>query len=312
MNDLKEKQIIFFGGKGGVGKSTSSAAYAIYLAKQGYKTLLVSTDPAHNLSDIFNVSIGGKIRKVRENLHALEIDSTDEASKYIATVKDNLKGLVKSSMVNEVHRQIDLASASPGAEEAALFDRMVSLIIDEHETFEKIVFDTAPTGHTIRLLTLPELMGVWIEGMLERREKVNKDYSQYLGEDEKKEDPIYGILNKRKQRFAKAREILLDGHKTGMIFVLNPEKLPILETKKAIHQLDQFHLHVRHLVVNKILPDILDSDFFQKRKQLETEYLQMIKKEFTKQHKVYIPLLDEDITSVKTLDRISEYFEENE
>ncbi|HEX6922356.1 MAG TPA: ArsA family ATPase [Bacillales bacterium] len=307
MSAITDKKVVFFGGKGGVGKSTSSAAFALACAKQGRETLLVSTDPAHNTGDIFGREIGGKIKKVGEHLSAYEVDSEKESKHYIASVKDNLKDLVKPKMKEEVYRQIDMASSAPGADEAAMFDRIVSLILDEREKYDTIVFDTAPTGHTIRLLTLPELMGVWIEGMLERREKFQKDYSQWLGSGEAMDDPIYDILNRRKQRFAAVREILLDAAQTGFVFVLNPERLPILETKKAIHQLAHHDLTVETLVINKVLPDEVDGNFFRKRKEREKEYLAMIDETFPDKEKIQVPLLEEDINDFAALERVAGY-----
>lgn len=300
-----DKRIVFFGGKGGVGKSTISAAYALHSAEKGDQTLLVSTDPAHNTGDLFDKEIGGSIKKVRENLFAYEIDSDQETKHYLENVKDNLKDLVKPKMKQEVYRQIDMAGSAPGADEAALFDKLVSLILDEGEKYDRIVFDTAPTGHTIRLLTLPELMGVWIDGMLQRRKKFQKDYSQWLGDGEVPDDPIYEILNSRKQRFASVRGILLDESQTGFVFVLNPERLPIMETGKAIHQLFHHDLNVNTLVVNKVLPDYVDGQFLKKRKHREEEYLKLIESQFPDQKMIHIPLLEEDIHDFQSLKTIS-------
>src|SRR5699024_10522681 len=102
-----------------------------------------------------------------KQLACLEIDPETETNNYIKGVKDNIKNVVQSSMLDEVNRQLDTAKASPGADEAALFDKLITIILEERDQFDKLIFDTAPTGHTIRLLSLPELMGIWIEGMLE-------------------------------------------------------------------------------------------------------------------------------------------------
>lgn len=307
MNELAKK-ILFIGGKGGVGKSTSAAAIAWKLAKSGKKTLLISTDPAHNLGDIFSQDIGGQAKWVTENLYAIEIDPDIETTKYINTVKDNIKGTVHSNMMEEVHRQLDTAKASPGADEAALFDKLISIILEESEDYEHLVFDTAPTGHTIRLLTLPELMGVWIEGLLQKRKKTNENYTQLLNDGEPIEDPIYEVLLERKDRFALAREILLDHQRTGFVFVLNPERLPIMETKKAIELLDKYHLHVKTLIVNKVLPEEADGAFLEKRREHEKQYLQQIEEVFTKQKLIYVPLLSHDITNREELDSFSNYY----
>ncbi|WP_257349386.1 ArsA family ATPase [Pseudalkalibacillus decolorationis] len=305
MKKIISKQIVFFGGKGGVGKSTSSSAYALTTARKGQKTLLVSTDPAHNLGDIFHVKLSGKPIALTDHLWGIEIDPDEESKRYLTGVKKNLKGLVKPKMIEEVHRQIDLAGSSPGADEAAMFDRIVSIILDEKDSFDLIVFDTAPTGHTIRLLTLPELMGAWIDGMLKRRESMNENYSSWMGDGEPVEDPIYDILEKRKERFANVRKVLLDPSQTEYVFVLNPERLPILETEKAIQTLEKHDLNVRTIVVNKLLPNEETGSFFQKRKEQEREYVAWINQTFDQQEKIYLPLLDGDVSTMDALEEVS-------
>ena len=306
--DVLRKSIIFVGGKGGVGKSTSAAAIAWQSAKQGNKTLLISTDPAHNVGDIFNQEIGGKTKEIAPNLFALEIDPEIETDKYIKSVKANIKGVVHSAMMEEVHRQLDTAKASPGADEAALFDKLIHIILEERANFDKLVFDTAPTGHTIRLLTLPELMGVWIDGLLEKRKKTNENYTQLLNDGEPREDPIYDVLRERQERFSKARAILLNEKETGFIFVLNPERLPILETKKALELLNKYDLHVDTLIVNKVLPAEADGTFLMERRKHEKQYVELIEETFGKQQLIYIPLFSRDITSKEQLELFSEHF----
>lgn len=306
--EVLNKSIIFVGGKGGVGKSTSAAAIALKSAQQGNRTLLVSTDPAHNVGDIFNQEIGGTIVEVSKNLYALEIDSEMETARYIRGVKENIKGIVHSSMMEEVHRQLDTAKASPGADEAALFDKLISIILEEKSNFDKLIFDTAPTGHTIRLLTLPELMGVWINGLLEKRKKTNENYVALLNDGEPVEDPIYDVLKVRQERFSKAREILLNEQETGFIFVLNPERLPIVETEKAIQLLHKYDLHVKTLIINKILPEETDGVFLLERKKHEKKYTQIINQSFKDQQLIYIPLFSQDIVSEDQLKMFSHYF----
>lgn len=310
MKQLHQNKIIFVGGKGGVGKSTSSAALAMAFAKEGYRTLVISTDPAHNLGDIFHKKVGHEKTTLIENLWGIEIDPRQESKRYIAGVKDNLQGLVKSKMVEEVHRQIDMASASPGADEAALFDRLISIILEEVHHFDKLVFDTAPTGHTIRLLTLPELMSVWIDGMLERRKKINDNYTELLNDGDPVDDPIYDVLQRRKEKFSAVRESILDAEQTGFVFVLIPERLPILETEQAIEQLHTHHLHVKTLIVNKVLPDHADGSFLQKRRKQERTYLDQIDHTFSKQDLIKVPLFEEDVFDMEKLGVFAEHLQE--
>ncbi|MEW8972252.1 MAG: ArsA family ATPase, partial [Mesobacillus sp.] len=291
---MMDKKIYFIGGKGGVGKSTTSAAMALLLAKKEKRILLVSTDPAHNTGDLFHRNFtGGKIERATRNLDVLEIDSEQESRNYINGVKGNLKGLVKATMLEEVNRQIDMAASSPGAEEAALFDKITSLVLEEIANYDAIVFDTAPTGHTIRLLTLPELMGVWMDGLLERRKKVNENYAQWMNDGEIVDDPLYDKLNERKNRFKRVREILLDGTQTEYIFVLNAERLPILETVKAIETLHHHGIHVNSIVVNKVIPEEADGRFMAQRRSNERLYLDEIEEKFKNQRQIFLPLLEQ-------------------
>ena len=306
-----ELKITFFSGKGGVGKSTIASTYALLLSSREKKTLLVSTDPAHSLGNLFQTDIGGIPTPLHDNLWGLEIDPERENDRYIERVKASLKGLVKATMVEEVDRQIQLASDSPGAEEAALFDAIVTIVLDESKFYDRIVVDTAPTGHAIRLLSLPELMGVWIEGMLKRRKKITKNYSQLLGDGEIVDDPIYDILNIRKQRYAAARDIILDKTQTAIIFVLIPEKLPLQETKTSIHLLSHYNIEIHTLIVNKVLPECVREEFFIKRKQQQTAYLNEIKNTFKDKEIILLPLLAEDVTTHRALEDLSLYLIRN-
>ncbi|MDZ5473041.1 ArsA family ATPase [Bacillus sp. 31A1R] len=303
------KKIYFVGGKGGVGKSTSSAALAYLLSKEGKKVLLISTDPAHNTGDLFHVNLSGEITPVLPSLDILEINSEQESKKYIESVKENIRGLVKATMIQEVHRQIELAATSPGAEEAALFDRITSIILEESRNYDSIVFDTAPTGHTLRLLTLPELMGVWMDGLLQRRQKVNENYNQWMNDGDPIEDPIYEKLQERKTKFMRVREILLNQETTEYIFVLNAERLPILETHKAIQTLRQHQLNVNTVIVNKLIPEEADGSFMAKRRENEQSYKREIEETFSEQKKVLIPLLEHDISTLDHVRVFSNFIE---
>ena len=300
-----DQKIYFFGGKGGVGKSTSASVFAAAAARRGKKTLLISTDPAHNIGDLFQQKIGGSIKRLQDHLWALEIDPEDESKRYIAQVKSNLKGMIKSQLVEEVHRKIDLAAVSPGADESALFDRIVSLILDEKDNYDLLVFDTAPTGHTIRLLSLPELMGVWVDGMLGRREKINENYSAWLGDGQPVDDPIYRILQYRKERFATVRQILLNEDLTTFIFVLVPERLPIMETERALSLLEQYKISVQTLIVNKVLPEKIQDHFFKRRKQQERVYLEQILNLYPNKQIIRLPMLAEDVTSWQEIEALA-------
>src|SRR6185503_8198819 len=142
LKGLAERQVVFFGGKGGVGKTTCSAAFALSASRKGRRTLLVSTDPAHSTSDIFERRIGSSERELQKHLWALEIDGAAEAARYISDVKRDIQKMFSAGVVQQAHKQIEMAAASPGLIEVALLDRLIDLITDRENAYDTIVFDT--------------------------------------------------------------------------------------------------------------------------------------------------------------------------
>ena len=310
----KGKQFIFFGGKGGVGKTTCSSAFAKCCAKTGDKTLVVSTDPAHSLSDIFGANIGSEIIQLDDNLFGLEIDAELERKKYVDRIKGQLSAGISPVIIEEINRQIDAASVSPGSEEAAIFDKLVEIVEERRLEYDRIVFDTAPTGHTLRLLSLPELLGGWMDSLIgKRKQALGLLKMLHSGDKAKKDeiskDPVLSLLEKRRAKFESARNILIDSNSMEFIFVLNPEKLPILETIKGISVLTKYKIPVAGVIVNRTIPDefCINNEFWSKRKAVERQYMETINNEFKDKIITVLPLLDEDIKG-EALEIITEQF----
>ena len=300
-------KIIFYGGKGGVGKTTCSTASSINFANKGLKTLLISTDPAHSISDVLEMKIGRKIMNIRENLDGLEIDPEYESEQYIKRIRENMKTILSNVIIDEINKQLDAASVSPGTHESALFDKMSEIIIDKYDVYDVIVFDTAPTGHTLRLLTLPELLEGWMGSLITKRKKVS-NMNKMITRKYKEEDPVLKILEGRQKSLAKIRKILIEGDDLSICFVLNAERLPIEETKKAVTMLEKYNLPVDTLIINRILPESIDSDFWIKKKDQEAVYLKQIEDTFKGKTFIRIPLMDSDMKK-STIDSISEFFD---
>lgn len=314
MANLKEKEIIFFGGKGGVGKTTCSSAYSLYLSRKGYKTLVLSTDPAHSLGQIFQVDLGAEPRKLEENLYGIEIDPEKESRKYINSIKEQMKGSFSPIIISQIQQQLDAAYHSPGAEEAAIFDKFIEVIDMVGREYERVVFDTAPTGHTLRLLSLPELMGGWLQGMIQRRKNINDMMKMASVADKSlteraKEDPVLDILNRRKESFEKARTFIVDDKRAGFVFVINAQRLPILETDKAINYLERNGVHVEGVIVNRVMPENIDSYFWRKRKEVEDKYMEEIQERFGDRILYRIPLMEHDISGYESIDSVARLYE---
>src|ERR1700693_3852101 len=172
MLPLLDRQVVFFGGKGGVGKTTCSSAFALAASRRGRRALLVSTDPAHSTADIFERRIGSDESEIEPRLWAIEIDAIRESARYVGEVKRDIERMFAPAVIRQAHRQIDMAAASPGLAEVALLDRMIGLIVSPEVADDLIVFDTAPTGHTLQLLRMPEVMDTWIQALMKHRRAV--------------------------------------------------------------------------------------------------------------------------------------------
>ena len=231
------------------------------------------------------------------------------AGSPVTLIQQKTLDLVSAVIVDEIKRQIEIAYMSPGAEEAAIFDKFVELMESAGDVYDAIVFDTAPTGHTLRLLTLPEILGVWIEQLIEKRQKamhlmkMAARYDSYLA-DRIKEDPILGTLTARKEKFALARDLLTDASLTGFFFVLNAEKLSILETARAVGLLVKHGISIGGIVINKVIPPEAGT-FFEKRRTAQEEYLAEIDGLFPSYSRVRLPLLDSDIRGVEQLESMA-------
>jgi arsenite/tail-anchored protein-transporting ATPase len=300
MRQLIDRQVLFFGGKGGVGKTTCASATAVAASRLGKRVLLVSTDPAHSTSDIFERRIGPEPTELLPSLHAMEIDAATESGRYITDVKANISKLFGHHILKEASRQIGLAATMPGAEEVALFDRMGALIRGDDERFDIVVFDTAPTGHTLRLIRMPELMEAWIRALSRSRRAM-------LGvEQDDKTDPIMMSLSDRLDRLRELRARLVSGRTTGFVLVMVPERLPIEETARAMTQLDDAGVRVGMLVVNRILPETTDDPFLAARRRQESVYLTEIAQRFRAYPSVRVPQLESDVYGLHALDSISD------
>jgi arsenite-transporting ATPase len=297
------------------------------MAAAGERVLLVSTDPAHSLGDLFDTDIGDRERELLPGLHAMEVDPEAEVDAYLGRVQASMREFVQPAMYSEIERQIELTRHSPGAEEAALMDRVATLMDEGRGRYQRVIFDTAPTGHTLRLLALPEIMAAWTEGLLKSRDRsdsfgkaLNRLTRKGQGGDElsmidaveeaaldERSGRIRDTLLERRRRFSRARRLLLDAEVTAFILVLIPEKLPILESTKTLEVLRRHKVPVAGVGVNRVLPEGHLGDFLESRRDQEAQYLQRVERTFSPLPRIHVPLLSRDVQGVESLREIGRH-----
>lgn len=306
---LFTRRVLFFGGKGGVGKTTCAAAVSLAASRAGKRVLLVSTDPAHSTSDIIERPFARDEREVLPSLWGVEVDAEFEARRYLDEVKERISGMFNPGVVREAMRQIDLVARMPGLADVALFDRMAELVLNRSSAYDLTVFDTAPTGHTLRLLHMPETMAAWVQALADRRRQAleSDPASAREGLGPADQDAVLDSLTRRRAKLASVRDLLTRYETTAFALVLIPERLPIEESARAVHDLEHTHLHVGAIIVNRVLPEGLGGTYYEARKAQERVYLEEIERRFRGVPRVRLPLLESDVHGVASLERVAGY-----
>lgn len=283
-------KFIFFSGKGGVGKSTVSCATAKWLAEQGYSTLIVTTDPAPNIGDIFGVDIGHSVTAIPSipNLDAIEIDPDEAATEYRNRVLDPLGGEVEEAELETIREQLD----SPCVDEIAAFDKFVEFM--EADEYDVVVFDTAPTGHTIRLMELPT---GWTE-------EIEAGRATCIG-------PAAAIED-AKERYELAIEVLESHERSSFVFVGRPEETAIDEVERSASELAALDIDTDAIVVNGYLPaTVCEDPFFEGKYETEQAIIEDLTDRMPDTPIATYPLQPGEITEDQLLADVAEVLYEN-
>lgn len=281
----------FLGGKGGVGKTTLAAALALRWAELGQRTLVVSTDPAHSLGDALQTELADEPREIATTLWAAEVSGESTAEQRVEQVVADAEQALPREIMPAVRRHLTRATSSPGTVEAALFDRLNDLVDQVPARWDRLVVDSAPTGHMLRLLSLPALLTPWIEGLARQRQRAraaDRLVAGMLGETQHRSDPLLERLHARRDRLARLSRRLTE--ETLVHLVVTPERLPLAETVRTAQTLTDASVPLGAVVVNRVLPDQAGG-LLGTRREHEEEIRARIRERFAGAGVVEVPLL---------------------
>lgn len=313
MESNPKLKYLFFGGKGGVGKTVLAGAAAVALAKMGKRTLLASTNPVHSLSGMLDQNVFGKATPVQgvPNLWANEIDTKDTIDRSKQEIREKIGWFLKFAEIKgKADEFVESATMNPAFEESAMFENMIDIMFkDEYEAY---VFDTAPTANARRLLGMSSVYSLWVNKMMESRKeaqslRIKLSYSK-KAEDEK--DPLMDYLINFQGRMAHAKDLLTDPALTAFFFVTLPEALPIAVIRRFINWFHEFGIPVGGVVVNMVIDKESVSDqadeFVRNRIAMQDDYMKEIEEQFDGMVRSILPLFETEVRGVDMLKRTAD------
>ena len=302
---------VFFGGKGGVGKTAMAGATALWLAGQGRRTLLASTNPVHSLSGLLEQSVFGAPTPVKgaERLWAYEIDTRETIERSKREIRDKIQWFLKfADITMKAEDFVESATMNPAFEESAMFENMVDLMLkDEYDVY---VFDTAPTANARRLLGMSKVYSLWVDKMLKSREEARTLREMLSFTKKKEEDPLLDYLIQFRTRMGQARQRLTDAGKTAFFFVTLPEALPIAVIIRFIGWFHDFGIPVGGVVVNMLLDrralGTSIPEFVLNRLAIQDEHMKTIWEKFDGLVRAIVPLFDQEVRGLAMLRQAGE------
>jgi arsenite-transporting ATPase len=306
---------ILFGGKGGLGKTTLSAATAYHLAKSGKRVVVFSTDPQASLTDIFERNIFGKGEvEIAPNLFALEIDADKRIAEYQEEIRKKIKDMYGLTEVpEECEEYIKSSAAEPAMAESATFDAMVELM--SSGKFDYYIFDMMPHGHAIRFLGMAGILDTWVDKIVETRKKAAEygDVATVLSGKGglAQEDQILKELEFIRSRLDFVSNMMRDKEHTAFFYVLIPELMPILDTKKALEMFQAFNIPLSGILVNQVYPiELLEQPnvppFLRSKISMQQKYMKVIQAEFGNLLRGVIPMFDREPKGLEMISKVAE------
>ena len=308
-----ERRYIMFGGKGGLGKTTFSAATAYWLAKQGHRVLVFSVDPQASLSDIFERDIFGQGPvEIAPNLFAQEIDADSHIQTYQEEIRQKILDMYGLDEIpDEVESYIQAAAAEPAMEESAIFDQVVDIVVAGD--YDYYIYDLVPLGHALYYLSMASVYDQWISKITELREQM-REYEQMAARFQRKkeldEDLILDELQDIKYRIQTSSGILTDKERTAFFFVLVPEEMILIDTQNAAELFRKFDVPISGYIVNRVLPDhLMESaslpQYLRNRYEMQQDYMGKIDELFGGEVLAHVEEMERDITGLGMIERLA-------
>lgn len=320
LDRLTSRRVVFVGGKGGVGKTSVAAALALGRAGAGARVLLVSTDPAHNLGHLWDRPVGdAPVRLAGPGdltpgagagsgsggyVDGLEIDPERTVEQHLSAVAVTLRRLLPERMHAPAARHLELARQAPGTHESAVLERIAEAVELGADSYDLVVFDTAPSGHTLRLLALPEQLTSWTETLLANRDRSERFGAAVRGlgggEETDRDAELRRVLLRRRDRFSRLRDVVTDPAAAGFVIVLTAERLPIAETLEVYAKLTGLGVDVTALVANRRSPADA-GELLARRRHQEDAHLARLRRQIPDVPLLDVPLLPGDLTGTQAL-----------
>jgi arsenite-transporting ATPase len=310
VEDVPSLRFVFFGGKGGVGKTVTAGMTAMWSANHGRRTLLASTNPVHSLSGLLDQDVFGKHTPVQgvENLWAFEIDTRDAIAHSKQEIRDKIQWFLKFAEIStKADEFVEAATTNPAFEESAMFENMVDLMFEA--AYDVYVFDTAPTANARRLLGMSKVYGLWVNKMVKSREEAQTLREALSFSKKKEEDPLMEYLLRFRGRIEHARELLTDPQQTAFFFVTLPEALPIAVIRRFINWFTEFGIPIGGVIVNQVIQQedagADPPEFVRNRMQMQREHLEQVGGLFPGMVRAVLPLYEDEIRGTASLARVS-------
>ena len=295
-------RVILYTGKGGVGKTSVSAATALRAARLGYRTLVLSTDSAHSLGDSFDVPIGGEIAQIADNLWAQELDVFKEIDRHWGTLEEYIKIVMAWRGVDEV--LAEEMAVLPGMEELAGLVHLINYY--EAGDYDAIIVDCAPTGETLRLLSFPDVMRWWLHRIFPIQRtaaRIARPVLTRVTDLPFPEDDVFVALKDLFERLDGMRDLLTNPEVSSVRLVMNAEKMVIKEAQRTFTYLNLYGYPSDLVICNRLIPDDVTDAYFSAWKESQGRYYSLIEEGFSPLPILTAPLMDQEVVGLEMLER---------